>query len=110
MVKLVTVLRMEKSVQVMKRNDINIQDLARVEADQEEDPTAEVETNIHPVDLTEGDHVVTVEINITTAEEDPGLHIAETEIGTDIPEEITPGQDLDLEKGELEKRKKDMRG
>ena len=109
MVKLVMVLRMEKSVQVMKRNDINIQDLARVEADQE-DPTAGAETNIHPVDLTEEDHVVTVEINITTAEEDPGLHIAETEIGTDIPEEITPGQDLDLEKGELEKRKKDMRG
>merc|ERR1711983_508232 len=88
MVKLVMVLRMEKSVQVMRRNDINIQDLARVEADLEEDPTAGVEISIHPVDLTEEDHVVTVEINITTVEEDLGLLIAETETGTDIPEEI----------------------
>ena len=76
---------------------------AEVEAERDEDPTAEAETIIHPAGGE--DRGVTAETDTAAAEEDPDHLMIETNIH---PEEDPPDHAPDLERDDTEKLRRDM--
>ena len=95
-------LKTARSVLAMIRRDQSqfVKEKAEVGVDQDEDPTAEDETNIHTVDHPGDGQEVTVETDTTAVDGAPDLHTA----GRDIPVRDTPAQDQDPG-GEIARRK-----
>ena len=95
-------LKMARSVLVMTRRDQSWceKEKLAVEADQDDGPTAEGETNIHTADPPGDDQEVTAETDTTAVGGAQDLLTA----GKDIPVRDTPAQDQDPG-GEIVRRK-----